>query len=124
MRPSEYLGMMPDEMTSSPQNPEDSQPAWGSEPSWEVAPEEPRPKAPNPTPEQLAARQQLAGARAKQLFRKKRTRQLIQMGGVMAAYGFETPEQVEEIVRAVLTSKKGPARVLGLGVQPTDKWPG
>lgn len=115
--------MMPDGMSSSPPNPKVGRPAWSSEPAWKVAPEEPHPKVPNPTPEQLAARQQLAEARTKQITRKKRTRQLIQMGGVMAAYGFETPEQVEEIVRAVLTSKKGPGRVLSLGVRPTDKWP-
>ena len=65
----------------------------------------------------------MADARAKTLARKRRTRRLIQMGGVMAAYGFETPEQVEEIVRAVLASRRGPARVMGLGVRPTDKWP-
>jgi hypothetical protein len=52
----------------------------------------PRKKRPNPTPEQLAARQQLAEARMKTLQRKKRTRQLIQVGGVMAAWGIDTPE--------------------------------
>lgn len=65
----------------------------------------------------------MADARAKTLARKRRTRRLIQMGGVMAAYGFETPEQVEEIVRAVLSSRRGPGRVMGLGVRPTEKWP-
>lgn len=76
-----------------------------------------------PTPEQMRARQELADARAKKQARKVRTRRLIQMGGVLAAYGFSDPEQVDELIRAVLTSQKGPARVLGLGVRPTDKWP-
>ena len=76
-----------------------------------------------PTPEERQARRQLAQARAAKEDRKRRTRQLIQMGGVMAAYGFTTPEQVEEIVEAVLHSKSGPARVLRAGVQPTDRWP-
>lgn len=76
-----------------------------------------------PTPEEREARRQLAEARAKKAERKKRTRRLIEMGGVMASFGFESPEQCEEIIRAVLRSKQGPARVLRAGVQPTDRWP-
>lgn len=84
---------------------------------------EQRKRGPRATAEQMRARQELADARAAKAERKKRTRRLIQMGGVLAAYGFETPEQVEEIVQAVLSSKRGPARVLDLGVRPTPKWP-
>jgi muconolactone delta-isomerase len=86
---------------------------------------EPR-KRPNPTPEQLAAREELAEARRKTLERKKRTRQLIQVGGVMAAWGIDSPEQAEELMRALTSAeRKGWRRYLlgTLGARRTDRWP-
>ena len=49
----------------------------------------------------MAARGELADARKNELSRKKRTRELITMGGVLAAHGFETPEQVDELMEAL-----------------------
>ncbi len=43
------------------------------------------------TSEQLAVREELAQARKRTLERKKRTRQLIQVGGVIAAWGHRKP---------------------------------
>lgn len=82
-----------------------------------------RRRQPDPTAEQKAARQQLADARQKEIDRKKRTRQLIQMGGVCAAFGFDSPEQVEEILAAVTHSRSGPDRLRKLGVRETERWP-
>ena len=53
---------------------------------------------------QLKARRQALEARARQQERKRRTRQLIQLGGVLAAWGFDTPEQVEGLLREVTVS--------------------
>ena len=94
----------------------------------EHRPEEsgPRKKRPNPTPEQLAAREQLAQARRKTLERKKRTRRLIQVGGVMAAWGIDSPKQAEELMRALTSAeRKGWRRYLlgPLGARRTDRWP-
>jgi hypothetical protein len=86
---------------------------------------EPR-KRPNPTPEQLAAREELAEARRKTLERKKRTRRLIQVGGVMAAWGIDSPEQAEELMRALTSAERRGWRryLLGtLGARRTDRWP-
>ena len=54
-----------------------------------------------PTDGQKAAREELAGARKNELARKKRTRDLIQLGGVCAHYGFTKPEQVDELMAAL-----------------------
>ncbi len=89
----------------------------------------PRPeggKRSNATPEQLAARRELAEARAKSLERKRRTRRLIQVGGVMAAWGIEDPEQAEELMRELTSAEnKGWRRFLlgTLGGRRTDRWP-
>lgn len=53
------------------------------------------------TPEQKAARAKLADARVNEFLRKKRTRDLIRLGGVRAHYGFETAEQVDELMAAL-----------------------
>lgn len=82
-----------------------------------------RHKQPNPTPEQKAARQQDAQARAATNERKKRTRNLIEMGGVCAAFGFSRPEQVERVMEALTRSTKGPDRLRALEVRETDRWP-
>lgn len=44
-----------------------------------------------------------AEARANKLARKRRTRELIRMGGVCAHYGFTSPEQVDELMAALST---------------------
>jgi muconolactone delta-isomerase len=82
-----------------------------------------RPKRPDATPEQLAARAQDAEARRADRERKERTRRLIRMGGVLAAYGFSEPEQVEEILDRMLGSRMGPTRLREVGVRETDRWP-
>ena len=51
-----------------------------------------RRRRPNASPEQLAARKQDADARQRTTARKKRTRDLIQVGGVFSAWGIDTPE--------------------------------
>lgn len=81
------------------------------------------PRGTKPSPEQKAAREQLAEARRVTLERKKRTRRLIQMGGVLAAYGFESPEQVERIVRALLGSEGNREWAEEQGVKRTERWP-
>jgi hypothetical protein len=82
-----------------------------------------RPKA---TSEQLAAREELAQARKRTLERKKRTRQLIQIGGVLAAWGIDTPEQVEELMRRLTASEHKQWRRYLLGTlkaRRTSRWP-
>ncbi len=54
-----------------------------------------------PSEGQKAAREELAAARKNELARKKRTRELIQLGGVCAHYGFTTPGQVDELMAAL-----------------------
>ena len=80
----------------------------------------------NATPEQLAARRGLAEARERAAERKRRTRRLIQVGGVMAAWGIETPEQAEELMRELTSAEnKGWRRYLlgTLKARRTDRWP-
>lgn len=84
--------------------------------------ETPRTRRPRATPEQMAARELLAKQRRETAVRKQRTRRLIQMGGVMARYGFEDADQVEETMQAVLSSPSGAALVLAAGVRPTPAW--
>ena len=81
------------------------------------------PRGTRPTPEQKAARQQLAEARRATLERKKRTRRLIQMGGVVAAYGFEEPAEVERVVRRVLGSEENREWAAEQGLRRTERWP-
>ena len=67
--------------------------------------------------EQMDARRQLAEGRRKELVRKKRTRELIQMGGVCAAHGFTSPGQVDELLKALATRE---AWVEWLGKRSVD----
>ncbi len=60
-----------------------------------------RQRTSRPTAEQKAAREGLAASREKELARKKRTRELITMGGILAAHGFTKPEQVDELMAAL-----------------------
>ena len=64
---------------------------------------------------QLKARRKALEARARQQERKRRTRQLIQLGGVLAAWGFDTPEQVEGLLREVTVSAAGRRRLAAWG---------
>ena len=78
-----------------------------------------------PTEAQRAARRELAEARGRTLERKKRTRRLIEIGGTLDSYGVSTPEQAEELMRAVLRGGKGWRRFLErIGARETGKWPG
>ena len=70
-----------------------------------------------------AARAEAAAARQSQLDRKRRTRELIQLGGVAAAFGFSDPGQLETILAALTRSRKGSARLRELGVKETERWP-
>ena len=74
-------------------------------------------RAPNPTTEQKRAREQLADARRKTLERKRRTRRLIQLGGVLAAHGFGSPEQVDDLMAALCRSEGWAEWLQGRGVQ-------
>ena len=62
-------------------------------------------RAPNPTPEQKRARDQLADARRKTLERKRRTRRLIQLGGVLVVQGFRSSERADELMAALSRSE-------------------
>lgn len=58
--------------------------------------------------------------------RKVRTRRLIQVGGVMAAWGIEEPAQAEELMRTLTSADNKAWRryLLGtLGAERTDRWP-
>lgn len=81
------------------------------------------PQGTRPTPEQKAARQQLAEARKATLDRKKRTRKLIQMGGVLVAFGFESPEQTEAVLRDLVADEWHKLALEAHGVEPTEQWP-
>ena len=74
--------------------------------------------------EQLKARRQALEARARQQERKRRTRQLIQLGGVLAAWGFDTPEQVEATLQELSATAAGRRRLAARGVRRTGRWPG
>jgi len=78
------------------------------------------------TPEQLAAREQDTEARLRSRQRKNRTRRLIQVGGVMAAWGITDPDQAEELMRTLTSENQKSWRrfLLGrLGAKRTDRWP-
>ncbi len=81
------------------------------------------PRGTRPTPEQKAARAQLADARKRLLERKKRTRNLIQMGGVLKAYGFDTDQQADVLMRAMVGSPMNRDWLREQGVRVTEKWP-
>lgn len=76
-----------------------------------------------PTPEQKAARQQLAEAREATLERKKRTRRLIQIGGTLDSYGITTPELADQLMQTLLADTYDRLLLEGLGAHRTDKWP-
>ena len=83
-------------------------------------------RRPPATPEQLAARQRDEEARVGSRQRKNRTRRLIQVGGVMAAWGIEDPEQAEELMRTLTDERRKEWRryLLGtLGARRTERWP-
>ena len=85
-----------------------------------------RRRRPNATPEQLAAREQDAQVRERTAARKKRTRDLIQVGGVFSAWGIDTPEQAEELMRHLTDAEHKPWRRYLLGTlkaRRTDRWP-
>ena len=84
----------------------------------ERTPEEEKRRRRSPaTPEQMAARRQDAEARSATASRKKRTRELIQLGGVCAHYGFKTPDQVDALLSALA---KRDAWVEWLGKRDVD----
>ncbi len=82
------------------------------------------PRGTRPTAEQKAARAQLADARKATLERKQRTRRLIQLGGVLDAWGIKDTHQVESLMRAATAGEGWRQRLQAQGVQPTDRWPG
>ena len=85
-----------------------------------------RRRRPNATPEQLAARAQDADARQRTTARKKRTRDIIQVGGVFSAWGIDSPEQAEELMRHLTGAEHKEWRRYLLGAlkaRRTDRWP-
>ncbi len=82
------------------------------------------PRGTGPTPEQKAARARLADARRTVLERKQRTRRLIQLGGVLDAWGVNDTQQVESLMRATTASEGWKPWRQAQAVQPTDRWPG
>ena len=75
---------------------------------------------------QLAARRELAETRERASERKRRTRRLIQVGGVMAAWGIDDPEQAEELMKRLTSEEHKPWRCYLLGTlkaRRTDRWP-
>lgn len=83
-------------------------------------------RRPPATPEQLAARERDHEARTRTAERKVRTRKLIQVGGVMAAWGITEPDQAEELMRALTSEDRKAWRryLLGtLGARRTERWP-
>ncbi len=54
-----------------------------------------------PTPEQKAAREQLAEARSRTQEKKIRNRRLYRVGEVMEAHGYEDPAEVEKLMRDI-----------------------
>ncbi len=84
---------------------------------------DPIPQGKRLTPEQKQARAQLADAREATLECKKRTRRLIQMGGVLAAYGFESLEQTEAVLKDLVGDEWHRLTLESHGVAPTKHWP-
>lgn len=85
-----------------------------------------RRRRPNATPEQLAAREQDADARERTAERKRRTRNLIQVGGVFSAWGIDSPEQAEELMRRLTGAEHKEWRRYLLGTlkaRRTGRWP-
>ena len=83
-------------------------------------------RRPNPTPEQLEKRRRLAEARERMLGRKRRTRRLIQVGGVMAAFGIDTPQQAERLMETLVDLGRPEwRRYLSetLGAEQPERWP-
>ena len=70
----------------------------------------------------MQARRLMAEHRRKQRERKRRTRALIQMGGVAARYGFSDTAQLEAVLSQLVRSRRGPAFLHQLGVSPTHAW--
>ncbi len=73
-------------------------------------------------PERKAARQQLADGRKQTLDRKKRTRRLIRMGGVLAAYGFDSPEQTGTLLGDFVRAEWHKLALGAHGVTPAERW--
>ena len=76
-----------------------------------------------PTPGQKRARAQLAEARKATSDRKKRTRNLIQMGAVLASYGFESPDQVDELMQIMVGDEENRQWLTEHGVLHSERWP-
>ncbi len=82
------------------------------------------PRGTRPTPEQKAAREQIAEARKKKVERKKRTRRLIQIGGTLDSFGVKTPEQADLLMQAMVGDEENREWLRDRGVQRTERWPG
>ena len=73
--------------------------------------------------EQLKARRLQIQAHIRERERKTRTRRLIQVGGVAAAFGIESPDVLEQLLSGLVTSPDARRRLLALGAERTDRWP-
>lgn len=61
--------------------------------------------------------------RQKERERKARTRNLIQMGGVAASFGFEKPEDLETLFVSLVNSEEGRELLQARGAKPSSRWP-
>lgn len=61
--------------------------------------------------------------RQKERERKARTRRLIQMGGIASAFGFESPEDLEELFVYLVNRQQGRELLQARGAKPSSRWP-
>ena len=73
--------------------------------------------------EQLRARRLQIQAHIRDRERRSRTRRLIQVGGVAAAFGIEAPELLERLLAGLVASPEARRRLLALGAARTERWP-
>jgi hypothetical protein len=73
--------------------------------------------------EQLKARRLQIQAHVRDRERRSRTRRLIQVGGVAAAFGIESPELLERLLGGLVASPEARRRLATLGAVRTERWP-
>lgn len=74
-----------------------------------------------PTPGPKAVREHLTQARSATLERKQRTRKLIQMGDVLASYGFESSDELDQLMQAMVGNEENRQWLIDRGVQHTER---
>ncbi len=74
--------------------------------------------------DQLETRKQVLEARAKEQARKKRTRELIQIGGIMANLGIDSVPKAQRLLTSVKQSPRMQAWIQRLVAEPPEDQPG